>query len=89
MICPHELQGVTVAPWVVRAQLGIAACALCIGCGSGFTAQDGIQVGVEIEQQRECVDRFAPDASAQDACRAQVRATWDAYWATHFDGGKP
>jgi hypothetical protein len=37
MTCPHTLQGLRVASWVVRAQLGIAACALCAGCLSGPT----------------------------------------------------
>jgi hypothetical protein len=85
--CPHELQGSRVASWIVRAQLGLAACALC-ACGGGITPADTALVAVETEQQRECVDAFLDaGADAQNACRATVRAEWDRYWARKFDGG--
>lgn len=77
-------------PWVVRVQLGLAACALSpfLGCGGGITPADTALVAVETEQQRECVDALldaGPDA--QMACRATVRDEWNRYWATRFEGG--
>lgn len=79
MSCALRLQGLCLVPWVVCVQTG---------CGSGLTATDTALVGVETEQQRECVDAFLDGGpSAQNACRAVVRATWDKYWAERFDGG--
>lgn len=62
-----------------------AACAT-LACGSGLTAVDSALVAAETAQQEQCVDRYAPDAGAQNACRASVRASWDSYWSS-LDGG--
>lgn len=57
-------------------------------CGSALTPADTVAGGIEVEQGRECVTRYSPDAAAEHACRSQVQGTWDAYWAAHFaDGG--
>lgn len=57
-----------------------------VACSSGLTPPDTALVAAETAQQKDCVDRYAPDAGAQNACRAQVRAFWDGYWAT-LEGG--
>lgn len=62
------------------------ALALLTGCGaSHMTPVDALLVGTESEQQRQCVDLYAPDKAKQDECRAKVRDTWNGYWE---DAGK-
>lgn len=55
------------------------------GCGaSTTTALNSGLVAVEGDQQRQCVDRYSPDATAERECRAGVTATWDHYWASRY-----
>lgn len=72
---------------MTRAGLLVLLASSC-GCGGGITPADTALVAVETDQQRQCVDVYRDAGpAAQDACRTQVRATWDAYWSAHFDGG--
>lgn len=51
-------------------------------------------VSVQGDQERQCVDRYSPDATAEKECRDGINATWEAYWAKQypdsglFDAGK-
>jgi len=76
----------------VRALLAIAllaqVCALSACGGSKLTPQDDAKVSAETAMGTLCVTDNKGDAGAIDACRAHVRAYWDAYWASYFDGGK-
>ena len=69
--------------------LGYGACVALSGCKlpAAETAQDVLFVGTETDQQKMCVDHFAPNAAKQDSCRAAVKAVWDAYWKDHCDDG--
>jgi hypothetical protein len=53
-------------------------------CASATTALNSGLVAVEGDQERQCVDRYSPDAAAERECRAGVTATWDHYWASRY-----
>ncbi len=61
-----------------------------VGCGSATPLPaDAAVVAQESDEQGACVELYKPDTAKIDACRAQVKAKYDAYWRTHFmpDGG--
>lgn len=66
--------------------LGVLALAHC-GAGNPMTPQDSTIVTSETLQDAECVRLNAHDAGPMRACRAAVRARFDAYWSNYFDGG--
>ena len=69
-------------------KLGLIALVGLAGCGGAqLTTSETALIAAEQAQSLQCVAQYAPDASAQDACRASVKATWDTYWLTQFDGG--
>lgn len=51
---------------------------------SKLTTQDEANLATYSAQQSACVVAHAPDKAAIDACRAQVKAQWDARWAVQF-----
>ena len=62
--------------------------ALLQGCAPALTPADAALVAAQTTEETACIYLYR-DAGrdAQDSCRAEVRATWDAYWTTKFDGG--
>jgi hypothetical protein len=77
---------------VKRALVGLYAMvlvALAACSGSKLTPQDEANLAAYSAQQSACVVAHAPDQTAIDACRAQVRAQWVAKWQAQFDGGFP
>jgi hypothetical protein len=59
-------------------------------CGGHITPADSAVVASQVNEETDCVSQFKPDRDAIDACRAKVRARFDAYWAAKFaDGGTP
>ncbi len=65
------------------------ACVWLTGCKPSMTPADAAVVSQETDEQATCVELYKPDTAKIDACRAQVKAKYDAYWRTHFmpDGG--
>lgn len=56
-------------------------------CRDPMTPTDHVLVGTEAEQDVSCVETYKGRRAETDACRASVKAAWDAYWQAHFDGG--
>lgn len=67
------------------AGFGLAFCST--GCTPGLSGTQRALVEAERAQELNCVYQYAPDASAQNGCRAFIKAQWDVYWAKQFDGG--
>lgn len=70
----------------------LAAAPLALGCGaSKLEPLDQVHVAEENVDDVSCLallDDAGHRTTAEQACRADVRAKWDAYWSRVFaDGG--
>lgn len=79
--------------WEVAGGVLLAAVMLAVvrqfaGCAPQMTVEDHALTGAEFTEQLNCIHEYA-DAGRNkvDACRARVKAFYDARWAAEFDGG--
>jgi hypothetical protein len=73
---------------VLAIALGVIGVLTLTSCAPQMTAEDHALTGAEFTEQLNCINAYA-DAGRNkvDACRARVKAFYDARWAAEFDGG--
>ncbi len=52
-----------------------------------LTSQDKAELATREGEEMACIAAHSGDGPAIDACRAAVKAKWDAAWNQRFDGG--
>ncbi len=75
---------------VLASALGVIVGLVLTSCAPQMTVEDHAVTGAEFTEQLNCIHDYQDAGRARvDACRARVKAFYDARWRAEFDGGAP